>query len=657
MKQILLTILTAATYLTSVATPRLPKIFNNDMVLQRLCTIPIWGWADPSEKITVHFNLQSKTCKTGKDGKWRLDLDPEKAGGPYELIVQGKGSISISNVLVGEVWICSGQSNMEMPIADWGFINDYKREISQANYPAIRTFNVTHDAASAPRHDITGGKWLECNPQNAALFSATAYFFARDLYKELKIPIGIINTSWGGTHIETWTSRQALSGNEEYAEITRSMQHLGIDELIKKKKESLLERIKMVQGLQVPTPAEIEKWKSSAYDDAGWRLMDVPGLWEQQELGDFDGVVWLRKSFTIEAGDTAKIAVLELGKIDDNDETFINGVRVGGMNGYAMERKYTIPPGILKAGLNLVAIRVDDTGGGGGLWSSAMDVKLDINNKLVPLAGKWSYNIASAAPLASAIGPNSFPSLLFNGMINPLIPFAIKGAIWYQGESNSGRAYQYRTAFPLMISDWRQQWKQGDFPFYFVQLSSWNANNGNSNIGSEWAELREAQAMTLTLPNTGMAVTTDIGDAADIHPKNKQDVGKRLAVIALNKTYGMNVPFGGPVYASHQVSGSRMTITFKNIGKGLLAKDKYGYLRGFELGGSDHKFHYARAVIRGESVIVESDDVPLPIAVRYGWADDDSEDNLFNMDGFPAAPFRTDDWKGKTDSVKYKIGD
>ncbi|MBA4058044.1 MAG: sialate O-acetylesterase, partial [Marivirga sp.] len=317
-------------------------------------------------------------------------------------------------------------------------------------------------------------------------------------------------------------------------------------------------------------------------------------------------------------------------------------------------RKYKIPGGVLNQGKNVIAVRANDTGGGGGIYGDAQDLKLTTNsNAVISLAGSWNYSVESLSVSSATVGPNSYPTLLFNAMINPLLNFAIEGAIWYQGESNAGRAYQYRTAFPLMIQDWRSHWKQGDFPFYFVQLASFNSANGDSEHGSTWAELREAQTMTLSLPKTGMAVTTDIGEANDIHPRNKQDVGKRLAAIALNQVYDQKNIFTGPTYKSMATDGNKIRISFTNVGSGLMAKDKYGYLMGFEVAGVDQKFHYAKAWIEGNEVIVSSEKVATPVAVRFAWADNPQDANLYNIEGFPASPFRTDTWKGITEKAKF----
>ncbi|HMH32873.1 MAG TPA: sialate O-acetylesterase, partial [Puia sp.] len=580
----------------------------------------------------------------------------ETAGGPYSLTVKGKNELLINNVLVGEVWICSGQSNMEMPIAGWGKINNYQKEINAADYPSIRHIKVPNAVSFVPKEDIDSTGWKVCSPATAGDFTAVGYFFARELFNQLHIPIGLINTSWGGTMVETWASRGAFEQSDEFKSMITAMAAPDLETLAKQKNEALVKKIEAIQGPVEKNP-DTNAWKTLDLDESHWAHMKLPGLWEERGLTDLDGLVWFRKSFTLSSEDAGKPAILDLGKIDDSDESFVNGTKVGGLkNQYSEPRHYTIPAGILKEGKNVIAVRVEDTGGGGGIYGEPTEMNLTIGNKPVSLAGDWSYKIESIAASARSVGPNSFPTLLFNAMINPLIPYGIKGAIWYQGEANAGRAYQYRKAFPLMINDWRQRWNEGNFPFYFVQLASFNAGNGNSTSGSSWAELREAQTMTLSLPNSGMAVTTDIGEALDIHPKNKQDVGKRLAAIALNNLYGQAMEYSGPVYESMKTDGNKISINFTHAAGGLMVKDKYGYIKGFEVAGNDKTFHYAKAYLQGNQVIVYNDEVSQPVAVHYAWADDAGESNLFNKEGFPALSFRTDDWKGITDAAKYAIG-
>lgn len=649
----ILSILFWISAIPAYADVHLPGIFGDNMVLQRNKPIPVWGWADPNEKIKVGFHHQSRTAVADKNGKWSLRLDAEKAGGPYELLVSGKNTIKFNNILVGEVWICSGQSNMEMPINGWGKVNNYEQEVRDANYPEIRHIKIPNAVASTPKEDIEPAPWKVCNPENSSEFTATGYFFGRELYNKLKVPIGLINSSWGGTMVETWTSHEALESSSEFGELIKSITSTNLDSLSKVRNAAITKKIEDLQG----ELGDIEKsrnWYEAGLDDTKWAHMSLPGLWEGKGLDGFDGVVWYRRQFEVSPTDSGKEAILELAMIDDNDITYINGVKVGGINSWNTERKYKIPAETLKAGKNTIAIRIEDTGGDGGVYGEDKDMKITIGDRTVSLAGDWSYRVESILKL-SAVGPNDYPTLLFNAMINPLIPYAIKGAIWYQGEANTGRAYQYRKAFPLMISDWRKRWRSGDFPFYFVQLSSFDASGGNSRKGSEWAELREAQSLTLTLPNTGMAVTTDIGDAKDIHPTNKQDVGKRLALIALHNTYGKNISSIGPTYRAMQIHANTVTLSFNNVGSGLMIKGGDGNLSGFEVAGKDKVFYPGKAFIQGDRVVVLSDSVRHPVAVRFGWADDAGSDNLFNKEGLPAAPFRTDKWKGSTDAAKFDI--
>lgn len=639
----------------ALANITLPKIFGDNMVLQRNKPISIWGWAAPNEKVSVLFNKQTKTTIADKAGKWQLFLAAENAGGPFQLVVKGSNEVIIKNILVGEVWVCSGQSNMEMPIAGWGKINNYQNEISAADFSQIRHIKVPNTISTKLKDDISGGEWQVCSPATAGDFSAAAYFFARDLYNKLKVPIGLINTSWGGTMSETWTSEKAFAQSSELNYVATAMKNSDIESSMKKRGEAVLINIKKLQG-SFDNNANTADWKNSDFDDSKWPLMQLPGVWENQGLPDLDGTVWFRKNITIADADAGKAAVITLSMIDDNDETYLNGVLVGSAAGYNIQRKYTIAAGILKAGKNTIAVKVGDTGGGGGIYGVATDMKLTIENKEQSLAGDWAFRVASMHASATSIGPNDYPSLLFNAMLYPLVQYSIRGAIWYQGETNAGRAYQYRTAFPLMISDWRQHFKQGNFPFLFVQLSTFGSAEANSNNGSDWAELREAQAMTLRLPNTGMAVITDIGNPADIHPKNKQDVGKRLASIALHDVYRKPGEYTGPIYQSMKITGNKVALTFTHTGSGLMVKENSGNISGFEIAGADKQFHAASATIENNKIIVGTDGVSQPVAVRYNWANDASAGNLFNKEKFPAAPFRTDNWEGITVKNKYKIG-
>ncbi len=634
--------------ISSFAIIRLPKLFADDMVLQRNKLIPVWGWADANEKIEIHFNKQIKTTIADANGKWFLKLDAEKAGGPYELSISGANKIILKNILVGEVWICSGQSNMEFSVSQ---ADNAAAEIAAANYPMIRQFKVGKDLSSLPKEDFKAGSWQICTKASAGDFTAVGYFFAKKIQEELGIPIGIINTSWGGTVSETWTSREAFENSSEFAAMIAEMPKVDLDSISKVFIAKSTQRIERLQGSEINVAAT-SRFKELDYNDQNWPELNAAEVWESQELGEFDGVVWLRKEITIPANDLGEPALLELAKIDDEDISYINGIEVGRNTNWEAKRKYEIPAGVLKVGQNIIAIRIVDNSGGGGIYGDSGDLKLTIGSTQIPLAGKWKYQVES---IKSEISPNAYPSLLYNAMLHPLIPYAFEGVLWYQGESNANRAYQYRTAFPLLINDWRAKWKQGDFPFYYVQLASFNEANGNSNNGSYWAELREAQTLTLKLANTGMCVTTDIGIPNNIHPTNKQDVGKRLAAIALNKVYKKNNIYGGPRFKMMQIRANEIVIQFENTGSGLSTSDKNNLIKGFEIAGKDQIFHPAKAVIHANQLIISSENCTNPLAVHYGWADDASAGNLYNKEGFPAEPFRTDDWKTLSKKVKYKI--
>jgi sialate O-acetylesterase len=630
------------------ANVRMPLLFSDGMVLQRNKEIPVWGWAEANEKVEVRFNKQTKTIQADKNGKWMIKLSAEKAGGPFELIITGKNKIVIKDVLVGEVWICSGQSNMEFQMYK---VMNAEKEMADADYPMIRHFGVSQDLSGSPKEDLKQGKWQVANKENIRDFTAAGFFFAKKIYAELKIPIGIINTSWGGTNVETWTSHEAFQKSDEFKAMIAEVPQVDMDAVFEGYKKSVLENLKKVQGFDVSMENE-NQFAAFNFEDKNWPEIKVPSLWENQQIGNIDGVVWMRKTITL-SGDQAKSeAVLHLSKVDDEDITYVNGVEVGTNKIWETLRVYKIPAGVLKEGKNVIAVRIADYSGGGGIYGDPADLKIQFKDSNFPLDGLWKFNVVQ---VKIAISPNSYPSLLYNAMVNPLVPYAFQGVLWYQGEANVWRAKQYKKAFPLMITDWRTKWKQGDFPFYFVQLSTFNEFNGNSKVGSRWAELREAQTETLKLPNTGMAVTTDIGNAKDIHPTNKQDVGLRLAAIALNNVYGKKQIYSGPTFKSQQIKGNQIILTFDNIGSGLSTPDNSENVKGFEIAGADKVFHSAKAIIKGNTVIVSSDEVKNPVAVHYGWADDDTEINLFNKEKFPASPFRTDNWEMITVNETYKV--
>jgi alpha-L-fucosidase 2 len=669
----------------------MPRLFGDGMVLQRDAPVKIWGHAAPGETVNVSFHGQKRTAITGKNGAWTITLAPMAYGGPYTLMVNDENdTLRYTDVLIGDVWVCSGQSNMEFPISGWSHVNNAGEEIKNADYPAIRLFTVKKAIDPTPAEEVAGGTWEHCSPATIAPFSAVGYFFGRKLYQALKIPIGLINTTWGGTDIESWISRKSLDTSAAFHDAVADLPHVTLDSLRAIYRQRSLQLVMSLQG-SLPDPATEATFKDASFDDSHWPVMQLPGLWDNQQLGpSFDGVVWFRREVDLTSVDPRDTALLSLGMIDDNDETYVNGARVGATNGYNLHRVYKIIPGILHPGKNTIAVKVTDGGGGGGIYGEKSDLRLELPAakpaspvptspaspssaewsspaQTIDLTGPWPFQVASIIAGDGGFGPNSYPSLLYNAMVNPLKDYRIKGAIWYQGENNASRAWQYRKAMPLLIEDWRHQWNEDTLPFYFVQLTSFKASGGDSNKGSTWAELRESQAKTTSLPHTGMAVTLDIGDPGDIHPKDKQDVGKRLAALALRHTYGLPGIASGPVFRSIRITGSKALLSFANIGAGLALKDttlvqkgsglvqKGTTLHGFELAGTDRHFYPADATIEGNTVIVSSDKVARPQAVRYGWKDDASDANLYNREGYPAAPFRTDDWPAVTRDKKYHI--
>ncbi len=637
---------------------RLPAVVGDNMVLQQGRKVPLWGWADPGETISVKVSWKAgeQRVAAGQDGKWKLTVPAPAVGGPYEITLAGKNTIALKDILCGEVWVCSGQSNMEWPTAAAA---SGDQEVASAKYPKIRLFTVQKKIAATPEADCVG-QWVPCSPETVGGFSAVGYFFGRYLHKELDVPIGLINTSWGGTVAEAWTSEATLV---EYPEFKARIDQIAEaranpDASMKKYEKELAEWQKKLKA----AGAQGAECVSIEFDDSAWKQMEIPILWEQTELGNFDGLVWFRKVIEVPDSWVGKELTLDLGPIDDMDTTWVNGVTVGAhmeSNQWQMPRRYKVGSNVIKAGRNVIAVQVLDTAGGGGIYGQPTQMKIKptdaADDAAISLAGPWRYKVAmnlasmpaQPQPPTWANNPN-VPTVLYNGMIAPLIPFAIRGAIWYQGESNADRAYQYRKLFPDMITDWRQNWGVKSFPFLFVQLANFMAEKTEP-ADSAWAELREAQTMTLSLKDAGMATIIDIGETADIHPKNKQDVGKRLALWALAKTYKKDVVYSGPLYRSMKIRDGKIVLRFDCVGDGLVAKG--GSLKGFAIAGADRKFVWADAVIQGKTIVVSSPKVPHPAAVRYAWADN-PVCNLYNAADLPASPFRTDDWPGVTADKK-----
>ncbi len=630
---------------------KMPAIFSDNMVFQREVKIPVWGTAAAGDKIDVQLGKKKVSVITDAHGKWKAELSPFKAGGPYDLKISGKNSIIYKNIMIGEVWICSGQSNMAMEVREISDTCNNKQEIADADLPYIRFFTVDPMTAASPQSDLKGRGWEVCDTNTVKRFSAVGYFFGKKLYDKLKIPVGLINSSYGGTDIEAWTSSQSLKTISYFSDILQSIKLYSendaafLEEYNRKREEWKSSSMNTDPGF----PSSGITWKDTLLDVTSWSKIIVPCLWDQQELKEFNGSVWYRKEIEIPSSWCGKDLILNMGPIDDIDVTWFNGHMLGSGELWDKPRQYIIPATLVKAGRNILAIRCIDTGGPGGVWGEAEQYYISNSlNEKIQVAGEWLYkrtlpiNEFPSRP-TSFENPNC-PTVLFNAMIAPLIPYSLGGVIWYQGENNTYTALRYRTLFPLMINDWRSKWGIGDFPFYFVQLANY-MNINPEPAEDTWAELREAQLMTLKVKNTGMASAIDIGDAIDIHPKNKREVGNRLALIALAKLYGIKDEFSGPVYRTYKVEGNSIRIKFDHS-KGL--KVQGNKLLGFAVAGDDKKFRWADAKIEGSDVVVWCNEILKPVAVRYAWASN-PVCNLYNAAGLPASPFRTDDWKVLTE--------
>lgn len=630
---------------------QLPGIFGDSMVLQRQLPIRIWGKASPGQSIRVALHDQQKTGRADAAGEWSMTLDPEEAGGPYILTVAADREIRMHGILVGDIWVCSGQSNMEFPVRGWSAVINADKELVNAQHSAIRLFTVQKQVGALPEYNA-GGSWQSSNAASVAPFSAVGYFFGLALQQELNVPIGLINATWGGTQIEAWISRSGLEQDAYYRSLVKAAPSRTMEGLLQARQQKQRQSLGQLQK-QLKDVADSALWKNADYADQRWRTMTLPGLWEKEPaLQRLDGVVWFRKKLWIRPEDAGKDARIYLGKIDDNDITYFNGVQLGATRGWDVDRAYTIPATMVRAGENVIAVRVEDGGNGGGIYGDSSGLYLAAGHSRYTLAGSWSYHIQQVMYSNNAIGPNDYPSLLYNGMIHPVERLSVKGVIWYQGEQNASRAYEYRKAMPLLIQDWRRKFGQPQLPFYFVQLTSFNAANGNSNQGSTWAEMRESQVTALSLSHTGMVVSIDLGDANDIHPRRKKEVAQRLAALALQQTYGRKVEAGGPRYLSMSAASNSIRLHFFSD-NGLAIRQTASSLQGFEIAGSDQHFYPATAVIEGNSILVSAAEVKKPVAVRYAWADDAGNANLIDKNGWPAAPFRTDRWPAITQKEKY----
>ena len=630
---------------------QLASFFQDHMVIQRNEPIKFWGKAEAGQKIEVQFAGRRSNTKTGKDGKWEVEFAALNEKGPYVLkVVDGSKTLELNDVLVGDVWIASGQSNMEWPVRDTPY-KEADTVFIQNN--EIRLLKVQPLMDYLPKDEITTTGWQNLSQENISNFSAVGYHFSKFINQEAGIPIGIISANLGATAIETWMSNEALA---QFPQFKGELNHSKNFETLKSEFDD--GKSKWSKDIYYSGIGMEEKWFSKDLKNSeDWKSIAVAGnTWENNDdLKGFDGAVWFRKKFDLPDNFSEETFNLQLLQIDDFDIAWVNGKKVGETFGKHNHRNYSIPVSDLKKKGNILVVRVFDAGGIGGFTTSAF-----WGNDI--LWGEWKYKKGQVVDASNFVSPElpsatpfSSPGVLYNGVIAPLTQLKIKGVIWYQGESNEMRAYEYRSLFPALIKDWRKQFSQGDFPFLFVQLANYR-KEAETPGPSNWAELREAQTLGLEEPNTGMAVTIDIGEAGDIHPRNKIDVGHRLGMLAMNMSYDGNYETPGPRFSEMEVENNGIYISFKNIENGLKVKNKYGYIRGFQIAGKDKDFHWVKAVKKGDRVFVYSDEVDDPIAVRYAWSDNPGELDLTNSIGLPLEPFRTDDWELSTKGNLFEEG-
>jgi len=620
---------------------RLPNFFTNDMVLQRDAPINLWGWSNPRQVVEVEIKgSKLRTTSDGK-GKWKLQLPSFPAGGPLTIkINSGASTLVLSNVLMGDVWICGGQSNMELPIKLTHFVEN---DTAWLKKQQIRFLKVQPEMDYLPKEDIVSRGWIIPELEEIKNFTAVGYHFGKFIQQKSGVPIGLISANLGATAIETWMSNEALEKFEQFhKEVAHSESFKQIEEAFEDSKPQWYESYYFT-GIGIE-----EKWYLPETDITSWESIEVAGnTWEAEEnLKDFDGAVWFRSSFDLPQGFQSDSLELQLLQIDDYDITWVNGERIGETYGRHNHRNYKVSAKILKEKGNSLVIRVFDTGGLGGFTTSAF-----WGNEI--LWGSWKYKkglkMYAKQFLTQKlvnVSPFSSPAVLYNGTIAPLTSLEIKGVIWYQGESNVARAEEYQKLFPALIQDWRKNFDK-EITFLWVQLANYGKEPEKPGASS-WAELREAQSLALSLPKTGMAVSIDIGEADDIHPKNKLEVGKRLGALAMNIDYNGNFPATGPRFKNIEKKGDSLVVSFSFSSDSLKTIDKYGYVKGFQIAGNDKKFHWAKALIKENKVVVYRKGLQNPVAIRYGWSDNPGPLDLTGQSGLPAEPFRSDSWELST---------
>ena len=625
---------------------KLPALISDGMVLQRDTKDNIWGWAAPGEKVTVRFIGKTYRTITDSHGDWKIVLPATKAGGPYIMNISGSNTLTVRDILIGDVWFCSGQSNMVLPMER--VKEKYPDEIANANWPEIRNFFIpTASDVTSIHDDLPPGKWVAATPKDVLGFGALTFFFAKSIYQTYKVPIGIINSSVGGTPVEAWISKE---GFKELAQYAARVEKFRDTSFIKKfirpvvpggtsagqtTKRPLIESDKGLTGSKT--------WYDPTYVPEGWHKFWLPGYWADQGVKGLNGVVWFRKEIDVPASMTGKPARLFMGRIVDADKVYVNGVLSGSITYQYPPRRYELPEGLLKPGKNLIVVQVTNTSGKGGFVPDK-PYYLTAAGENIDIRGDWQYKVGQVfRPMVFVAGDRSIsqqnePTGLYNTMVAPAVNYTLKGMIWYQGESNAGKPEVYQNLLKALITDWRTKWKQANLPFLYVQLPNFMEVQYLPSE-SQWAELREGQRKALSVSNTAMIVTIDVGEWNDIHPLEKKVIGERLSLAARKLAYGDNsIVYSGPMYKSSRIEGNKIIITFDHIGTGLIAKGG-GELNYFAVAGEDKKYVWAEAEIKDNQVIVWSDMVTDPMYVRYAWADNPESANLYNKEELPASPF------------------
>jgi sialate O-acetylesterase len=646
----LFTVIFVLLYTQSFSQLHLSAIFNDHMVLQRDKPVRIWGAAKPGDDVMVLLGTEKGSAVAGKNGKWQITLPAFHSGGPFDLTVKTKKETKIfRDVLIGEVWLCSGQSNMQFRVRE---VINAKYEMHRANNPEIRQLNIPNMLSFKPEEFIDSAQWILSTPETTGDFTAVGYFFAREIYEKLHVPIGLIYDNWGGSNVECWISKNDMLTSDNLKDYARQMPDNWDQTNARIENQLSLTLIRNNGGLR-PDMNE-ENFLTPGYSFSGWITTSAPGDLDWSGLPAYRGEAYMMKKVMVDSIQSKLPSILSLGTEDIRFSIFLNGKQLSVPAG----KNVLIPlaSGTWKQGENILLVKI-----GGrqvpdqmtiGIHGASDFLYVDFDGERISLAdANWKVLPLLDRPHHFMQWMNDEGAIIYNAMIHPLIPLSIRGVLWYQGEANVDHAFEYRKTFPLMIRSWRKEWND-EFPFLFVQLASFGSDE-SSNAGNKWAEIRESQSKALDLPGTGMAVTTDVGEAKDIHPKNKQVVGERLAAIALNAVYGMPQICNGPVYKSITFSNGKAILSFTSIGKGLVSKNKYGAMEGFEIAGPDRRFYFAKATIRNDQVEVSSESVTNPVAVRYGWSNAPVDISLFNQDGFPASPFRTDDWPGVTDKAAF----